>query len=107
MKELTVLELKDKLDNQDEFKMIDVREPHEYEADHLENTLHIPLNSIPGNVADLEEYKDHKLVMICRSGNRCGTAANFLNSNGFKQVYNLKGGMLAWKAEIDESFNVQ
>jgi sulfur-carrier protein adenylyltransferase/sulfurtransferase len=103
MKEVTPTELKKMLDNKEDIQLIDVRELYEYQAAHLHSEL-IPLNTIPQNTDKIS--KDKKVIMICRSGNRSGNAIKFLEGHDFGNLYNLKGGMLAWKKEIDSSMNV-
>lgn len=97
--DITVQELKKRLDAGDKsFVFIDVREPHEYQDFNLGAKL-IPLGTIPTALADLEEYKDTEIVVHCRSGARSGNAKNFMLQNGFKNVRNLEGGVLAWMSE--------
>jgi sulfur-carrier protein adenylyltransferase/sulfurtransferase len=103
MKEVTPSELKQMLDNKEEIQLIDVREQHEYQAGHIESAL-IPMNTIPQNLEKIS--KDKKVIMICRSGNRSGNVIRFMEGNGFENLYNLKGGLLAWKKEVDSSMNV-
>lgn len=101
MKEITVQELKAKIDNNEDFQLIDVREQHEIEVASI-NGEHIPLGEI---INRRNEVSKEKLVIIhCRSGARSGNAVQALEGNfGFSNLYNLKGGILAWSAEIDDS----
>jgi sulfur-carrier protein adenylyltransferase/sulfurtransferase len=99
MKEVTVQELKAMKDSGEDFQLIDVREPHEHEICHLEGTL-IPQGEIPGNVDRIS--RDKKVVIHCRSGARSGNMVQWLeNNHKFTNLYNLKGGILAWAREID------
>lgn len=101
MKEVTVQELKKLLDNQSDFQLIDVREPHEYEICNLGGEL-IPQAEIPHNADKIS--KDKQVVIHCRSGARSGNMVQWLEKNqGFTNLYNLKGGILAWAKEIDPS----
>ena len=93
--EITVTELKQKLDNKEDIKVIDVREPYEYEEFNIGAEL-IPLGNIQAKIVDLEDYIDDEVVIHCRSGARSAAAQQFLLQNDFKNVKNLKGGMLAW-----------
>ena len=77
--------------------VLDVREPSEYEGGHLLNAKLIPLGKLKERVGELEKYKDKPLVVVCRSGNRSGTACAILSKMGFDQAYNLMGGMMAWQ----------
>jgi sulfur-carrier protein adenylyltransferase/sulfurtransferase len=99
MKEVTVQELKEMIDAKADFQLIDVREPHEYDICDLGGQL-IPQGEIPNNVDKIS--KDKKVVVHCRSGARSGNMVQWLEKNhGFTNLYNLKGGILAWAREID------
>jgi sulfur-carrier protein adenylyltransferase/sulfurtransferase len=97
MQEITVQELKAMQDAGEDFQLIDVREPYEFEIANLGGEL-IPLSEI----ADDEDRisKDKKVVVHCRSGKRSATVERRF---GFDNLYNLKGGILAWSDEIDPS----
>jgi adenylyltransferase/sulfurtransferase len=78
-----------------------VREPHEYEIANLKGTL-IPMNEIPDHIDEIA--KDKPVVIHCRSGKRSATIVQYLESSqGFDNLYNLAGGILAWADEIDHS----
>lgn len=77
--------------------VLDVREPSEYESGHLLNAKLVPLGKLKERVKELEKYKDKPMVVVCRSGNRSGTACAILSKFGFTQAYNLMGGMMAWQ----------
>ncbi len=99
MKEITVQELKEMMDSGADFQLIDVREPHEYDICNLEGEL-IPQAEIPRNVEKIS--RDKKVVVHCRSGARSGNMVQWLEANHkFENLYNLKGGILAWAREID------
>lgn len=99
MKEVTVQELKSMLDSKSDFQLIDVREPHEFDICNLNGEL-IPQAEIPHNVDRIS--KEKKVVIHCRSGARSGNMVQWLEKNhGFTNLYNLKGGVLAWAREID------
>lgn len=105
MSDISVQELKERLDAGRAPKVIDVREPHEYSAGHIQ-AENIPMGEIPMRLAALETYKDQELVICCRSGGRSGNITQYLRTQGFTQVRNLTGGMLAWQARIDPRLNV-
>jgi adenylyltransferase/sulfurtransferase len=101
MKEKTVQELKQMLDNKEDFQLIDVREEHEFEICNLNGQL-IPMGEIADNVEKIS--KDKPVIIHCRSGARSGNVCNYLEQNhGFNNLYNLKGGILAWADQIDTS----
>lgn len=103
MKEITVQELKKKIDHQEDFQLIDVRESFEYEVSNL-NGLHIPLANI---LIETTKISTEKPVIIhCRSGARSAAAIMQLESQGFKNLFNLKGGILAWAAEVEPGMPV-
>jgi sulfur-carrier protein adenylyltransferase/sulfurtransferase len=99
MKEVTVQELQELKNSGTDFQLIDVREPYEYDICNLEGEL-IPMSEIPNNVDKIS--KDKKVVIHCRSGKRSGDMLLWLEKNhGFTNLYNLKGGILAWARDID------
>ncbi|MEM1119609.1 MAG: rhodanese-like domain-containing protein [Bacteroidota bacterium] len=93
--DITVTELKEKLDKGDKFVFIDVREDYEYDEFNLGAKL-IPLGDIMDAVEELEEHRDDEIVVHCRSGARSGKAQEILEMHGFSNVRNLEGGVLAW-----------
>ncbi len=101
VKEISVSELKELLDSKADVQVIDVREPYEYEIVNIGAEL-IPLNSILGEVEKIS--KDKQVVIHCRSGKRSADAIQLLEvEHGFENLYNLKGGVLAYADEIDTS----
>ena len=104
MNSITVSELKDIIDNQEDFQLIDVREIHEYENANINGEL-IPLGEVPSRHDEIA--KDKKVIVQCRSGARSGNAILFLEQNfGYTNLYNLEGGIMAWAREIDPSLDV-
>jgi rhodanese-related sulfurtransferase len=77
--------------------VLDVREPGEYDAGHVLNSKLVPLGKLKERIGELEKYRDQSIVVVCRSGNRSGTACYILGKQGFSQVYNLAGGVQAWQ----------
>lgn len=77
--------------------VVDVRTDKEYQAGHVMNALHIPLGKLDDRMPELLAYKNTPLVMVCRSGARSGHAAVKLKKQGFTDVHNMGGGMLAWE----------
>ena len=99
MKEKTVSELKEMFDNKEDFQLIDVREEYEYDISNLGGEL-IPLGSVMENVDKIA--KDKTVIVHCRSGARSGSAISQLEKQfGFTNLYNLKGGILAYADQID------
>jgi rhodanese-related sulfurtransferase len=77
--------------------VLDVRESSEYDAGHVLNAKLVPLGKLKERIGELEKYKDQPIVVVCRSGNRSGTACFILGKQGFSQAYNLAGGVQAWQ----------
>jgi adenylyltransferase/sulfurtransferase len=100
MKEISVQELKKMQDEGENFQFIDVREPYEYEEANMGAEL-IPLGDIPESVDKIK--RDQKVVVHCRSGKRSADAIRFLEQgHQFDNLYNLKGGILAYQQEIED-----
>lgn len=96
MKTITVDELKQKMDSGEKINLVDVREPQEYEEVNIGGRL-VPLGKVQTmQVEELEDWKDEEVVVYCRSGRRSMLACLVLDQMGFKETYNLEGGILAW-----------
>ena len=101
MKEITVQEFKQKLDNKEDIQVIDVREEYEYDIVNIGAEL-IPLATVLESADRIS--KDKPVVIHCKSGARsAGAIMNLENRFGFTNLYNLKGGILAYASEIDQS----
>ncbi len=92
--------LKQRLDSGDDVFILDVREPHEYQICNLNGYL-IPLGDLPKRAHELDSARE--IVAHCRSGKRSAEAVDFLRKAGFRKVWNLKGGILAWSDQVDPS----
>ena len=100
MQNISVEELKSRLDQGEQINIIDVREPHENAEFNIGGTL-IPLGKIQTmQVEELDDLKEQEIILYCRSGNRSGQACLILDTLGFKNTKNLTGGMLAWQEKI-------
>ena len=86
------------LDN-DAYYFLDVRTAEEHKIKSIPNTDCIPVQEIENKIVELDKYRDKKIIVYCRSGNRSGTATKILNENGFK-AYNMLGGMNEWNGEV-------
>jgi adenylyltransferase/sulfurtransferase len=98
--EITSRELKARLDRGDDLFILDVRETHEYQICNLNGHL-IPLGELTRRVHELDSSRE--IVAHCRSGKRSADAVQFLKQAGFRKIWNLKGGILAWSDEVDPS----
>jgi adenylyltransferase/sulfurtransferase len=98
---IDVQEVKRKLDRGDDFLLIDVREPHEYQIARIPGSKLIPLGELPKHLNELNPEAD--IVAHCKSGARSQKAVDFLKQSGFKHVRNMTGGILAWSDKVDPS----
>ncbi|WP_456402463.1 rhodanese-like domain-containing protein [Persephonella sp.] len=98
---ISVQELKEKIDRGEDFILLDVREPAEYEFSRIreKDAFLIPLMKLPTVIDTLP--KDKPIYIICRSGNRSLQATLWLMEKGFKNVKNVEGGILSWSEFID------
>jgi len=102
MQNISVEELKSRLDAGEKINIIDVREPHENAEFNIGGTL-IPLGKVQTmQIDEIEDLKEQELIVYCRSGNRSGQACMFLDALGFKNTKNLAGGMLAWQEKFSK-----
>ncbi len=95
--DITVQELKQKVDAGEKFVFIDVREPWEYEEFNLGAQL-MPLGDLMNTIWQLEDHKNDEIIVHCRSGARSGMAQAMMQAQGFTNVRNLTGGVMAWQA---------
>jgi molybdopterin/thiamine biosynthesis adenylyltransferase/rhodanese-related sulfurtransferase len=100
--EVDVREMKRALDNPNlGIRVIDVREPDEYEIAHIEGVPLLPLSTLPRRFTELDP--NQQIYIHCKSGIRSLKALNFLREQGFKYLKSVKGGISAWADEIDPS----
>lgn len=96
MSQISVNLLKQKLENEEAIQILDVREPHEYAVSNLGGIL-IPLAELPSRLDDLD--KNQTIAVLCHSGVRSARATVLLKEAGFKSVFNIQGGIVAWALE--------
>jgi sulfur-carrier protein adenylyltransferase/sulfurtransferase len=99
--EITATEVKQMMDENKPFVLVDVREPHEFEICNIPGAKLIPLGEVPKRMHELNSADD--IVVHCRSGVRSAKAVEFLMKSGFQKIHNLKGGVLAWARDVDPS----
>lgn len=100
MENISVEEVKRRMDAGEKVNLVDVREPYENADFNIGGTL-LPLGQIQSmQIDDIEDLKEKEVILYCRSGNRSGQAAMFLDAMGFKNTRNLVGGMLAWEEKF-------
>ena len=95
MKEITVEALREWQSKGELAQLIDVREPHEFDDLEMGGTL-IPMGQVPARMNEIS--KEGKVVIQCRSGARSANVIQYLEQHGYNNLYNLKGGILAWLA---------
>jgi sulfur-carrier protein adenylyltransferase/sulfurtransferase len=83
----------------EDFDLIDVREPHEYEIARIDGARLVPLATLPAFAAHLD--RDREIVVHCKAGTRSARAARLLREAGFQRVWNLTGGIAGWSADVD------
>ncbi|HYH16385.1 MAG TPA: rhodanese-like domain-containing protein [Flavisolibacter sp.] len=100
MKEISVEELKQRLDSGEKINLIDCREPHEYEEANLGGKL-VPLGKIQTmQIEEIEDLKEEEVIIHCRSGKRSMMACMMLDQMGFTNTVNVKGGILEWQEKF-------
>lgn len=83
--------------NREDALVLDTRSMKEFSDGHIINAENVPLNTLGNQLQKLEKHKQHPIIAVCRSGSRSTAACTTLRKAGFEQVYNLRGGMLAWE----------
>lgn len=81
----------------DDILLLDIRTKEEYEEKNIPNSINIQLNDLLYNIDEIEEYKNKKVVVYCRSGHRSITACNLLSMEGFTNLYNLEKGIINYR----------
>ncbi len=99
--ELEPTEVKQMIDSGEDFILVDVREPHEYQIASISKATLIPLGQLPIRLSELP--KDANIVCHCKSGVRSAKAVDLLKQSGYIRVRNMKGGILAWSDKVDPS----
>jgi adenylyltransferase/sulfurtransferase len=97
--ETDVNELKRKIDAKEDFFLLDVREPNEYQIGKIPGSTLIPLGEVPQRVDEIP--RDKEIIVHCKMGGRSAKAAAFLRQQGYTNVKNLKGGITDWSEKID------
>ncbi len=99
--EVTPRQVKQMLDNKEDFVFIDCRQQNEWDITHIEGTKLLPLQQLPQRIGELAGLEDKKIVVHCRSGARSMQFANFLKQQGFEDVKSMAGGILLWNKDIN------
>ena len=103
--ETTVQELKNMLDNNEDFILLDVRTENEVLVSKIsDKSIHIPMNDIPNRLPEIDNKK--QIIVYCKSGKRSAKVCEYLEHNNYTDVKNLSGGIIAWAEQIDSSILV-
>lgn len=95
-KNIDNLQLKNKLKNEEDFLLLDIRTKEEFEEKAIQKAINIPLSTLLFNISEIEDYRDKDIVVYCRSGHRSITACSLLSMEGFEKLYNLERGIIEY-----------
>jgi adenylyltransferase/sulfurtransferase len=98
--QISVKDLKQRIDKGEDLYILDVREPFEYQIANIGGKL-IPQNDVPQRLAEIP--RDREIVVHCKMGGRSQKIAEFLHQSGYPQVTNVSGGIIAWSEQVDPS----
>jgi adenylyltransferase/sulfurtransferase len=96
--QITVTELKRRIEAGEDLFILDVREPFEYQIANIGGKL-IPQNEVPQRLGEID--RDREIIVHCKGGVRSQRIAEFLKQSGYSEVVNVAGGILAWSSEVD------
>lgn len=99
--EMTPKEFVAQRDQGEDLVLLDVREDWELAISKLPGVVHIPMGDVPARLDELDP--ERAIVVMCRSGGRSAQVARFLQQHGYRRVWNLAGGILAWGQDLDPS----
>ncbi len=98
--EITPEDVKDKLDAGEEFTLVDVREPWEFETAHIDGAKLMPMGDVPARAHQELDPEDH-IVVICHHGVRSMNVTAWLRQQGFEKAQTMRGGIDAWSRRVD------
>jgi len=101
--EISVEELKARLDSREDVLLLDVREPGEYEIARIPGAVLIPLGQLSRRLGEIEKYRARPILVHCKSGTRSCDAVGILLANGFASAFSVAGGIDAWSERVDRS----
>ena len=104
---VTPLKLKDMLDRNEDIALVDMRNDYEFRIGRFRNAINLPIDNfreLPDAINQLKNLKDKKIVAYCTGGIRCEKASAFLKENGFKDIYQIKGGILKFGEEFPDTY---
>lgn len=98
--EISAADVKSLQDNAQDFTLLDVREPWEYDAAHIAGSKHMPMGDVPARFQQELDPEEH-IVVVCHHGVRSMNVTAWLRQQGFEKVQSLRGGIDRWSREID------
>ncbi len=101
--EIDALGLKVKMDEKQDFVLLDVREQNEYDMAKINGSILLPLSQLQNRFHELDKYKGKEIVVHCKSGVRSQKAIAFLKQQGFSNMVNMAGGIVGWSDQVDPS----
>ena len=101
--EIDVAAVKQMLDRDEEFLLVDCREPAEYDFCRIDGAELVPMNETPDRVSEWDQYRDCTIVIYCHLGIRSLQVASWLRMEGFKKCRSMTGGIEAWSQKVDSS----
>jgi adenylyltransferase/sulfurtransferase len=101
--EIDALGLKVKMDEKQDFVLVDVREQNEYDMARIPGSILVPLSQLPNRFHELDKYKGKEIVVHCKMGGRSAKAIAFLKQQGFDNLVNMAGGITGWSDQVDPS----
>src|ERR1700677_2609513 len=101
--EIDALGLKVKMDEKQDFVLVDVREQNEYDMARIPGSILVPLSQLPNRFHELDKYKGKEIVVHCKMGGRSAKAIAFLKQQGFDNLVNVAGGITGWSDQVDSS----
>jgi rhodanese-related sulfurtransferase len=104
--EISVKQLEEARRQGDELLLLDVRNDDEVAVARIEGSVHIPMRDIPERLAELEPWRERRIVVQCHHGGRSARVQQYLLAQGFANVENLAGGIHAWSLEVDPTVPV-
>ncbi len=101
--DISVQEVKQLLDHQESFLLLDCRNQDEYDLVHLESAMLIPMHELQDRLAELQAHRASRIVVYCHLGGRSQMVADWLRQQDFAHVQNMTGGIDAWAEEINRT----
>lgn len=95
--------VKQKLDSDQNFVLLDCREQNEYDHVHIDAARLLPMSEIQERIGELEDLRSEEIIVYCHHGMRSLQVASWLSQNGFTNVKSMQGGIDAWSCEIDDT----